>query len=142
MIKFPFPADAGAMTVDDFDKSDEGPKRQSARCRQAGNAATRSGCDELVRLRGDDQVRSKCLRPMSEQPGSGGVVDLLRAQCFTELVFLNDDIWVARDTLSRMAICPASFVAISDDANFVDRACDPGILVSNWSCFLQRKSVW
>jgi len=67
---------------------------------------------------------------------------LHRITAADELILLNDDVLVAPETLQRMVSCPQPFVAVSDTPGFAARRHDPGVLVSDWACFLQRAEVW
>lgn len=59
-----------------------------------------------------------------------------------DIVLLNDDVVMARDTLYRMQECSAAFVTVCDTPGFEARALDPGVRVSDWSCCLHRHRVW
>lgn len=59
-----------------------------------------------------------------------------------DLILLNDDVELAADSLARLALQPAPFVSLCDTPGFEARRTDPGVRVSDWSCFLQRTEVW
>lgn len=67
---------------------------------------------------------------------------LRRMTADEELLLLNDDVRMAPDTLARVLEAEEPFVCVSGTPGFECRRSEPRAVVSDWSCFLQRKRVW